>query len=82
MLVCLQFNKTDKLRRVSPSFLFLRGTEPAKIFLEKWWQAANSSHAGDDGAILDELLREREVNTALSIQMLPEVRAKIKIRFS
>lgn len=70
---CLQFSKDDPDRKVSPSFLFLRGSESSRQFLDKWWEAANSSHSTEDGAVLNKLLHDPAVNSALSIQLLPEV---------
>lgn len=69
----MQFDKQRAGRKVSPSFLFVRGSPAAQQFLQKWREAANRSHTLEDGAVLDELLRLPEVNSALSIQIVSEV---------
>lgn len=60
-------------RTISPSFLYFRGSKPARDFLAKWLETANKSGSPEDGKILDTLLRDPDVNAKLNIQMLPEV---------
>lgn len=70
----VQFSKPGLQRRISPSFLFMRGSEASQAFLDRWSVSMNTSHAADDGALFNKLLHEAEVNKALSIQLLPEVK--------
>ena len=65
--------KDEADRKISPSFIFVRGSEPAQQFLKKWWDAANSSHTTEDGMVLNKLMRDPEVTTTLNIQLFPEV---------